>query len=256
MLFIWFMLTGFILLLTPQKLTSKFQLAFAHIFRWPLSIGRSVSLSARSPQPFTELVPRREYNQLQSHLANLEAQLHQQHQNLEKISGLRNRFALEGAKVVLADVATVSINELHGRLIINRGRNDGLDVGQFVLGDNTIIGRISELSSRTARVKLVTDPTSKIAVKIAGLNVNRLMRGAGSNSARVPYLDTRHKVEIGSAVYAGKEPGFLDAPMIIGKVAQCKRDDENPSVWDITIEPGCNIEGLKDVAVIIMNPQE
>ena len=256
MLFTWFMLTGFILLLAPQKLTNKCQLAFAHIFRWPLSIGRGVSLSARSPQPFTEFVPRREYNKLQNHLANLEAQLRQQHQKLEKLSKLRNRFALEGAKVVLADVTTATINELHSQLIIDRGKDDGLDSGQFVLGDNGIIGRISEVSSRTALVRLITDPTSKIAVKMAGLNVNRLMQGAGSNSAGIPYLDIRHKVEIGNVVYADKEPGFLDAPMVIGKVAQCKRGNENPSVWDITIEPVCDIEGLKDVAVIIMNPQE
>jgi hypothetical protein len=44
--------------------------------------------------------------------------------------------------------------------------------------------------------------------------------------------------------------------MIIGKVAECKRDDENPSLWDITVEPACDIERLNDVAVIVMNQQE
>jgi len=43
--------------------------------------------------------------------------------------------------------------------------------------------------------------------------------------------------------------------MIIGKVAQCKRDDQNPSLWDITVKPACDIERLTSVAVIIINPQ-
>jgi len=103
---------------------------------------------------------------------------------------------------------------------------------------------------------LITDPTSKIAVKIAELNVDRLMQGNGKNSAKVQLLSIKHKVKTGDIVYAGKKPGFLDAPMIIGTVVQCKRDDENPSLWDITVKPACDIERLNGVAVIVMNPQQ
>jgi len=161
---------------------------------------------------------------------------------------------LKGAKLVLADVIREFIDGLHSKFIINRGENDGLANGQLVFGDNSIIGTISYVSSRTAQVKLVTDSTSKIAVKIAGLN--RVMQGSGSDSAKVLMVSIKHKVKIGDVVYAGKKPGVLDAPMIIGKVAECKRDDENPSLWDITVKPACDIEKLNSVAVIIMNPTE
>ncbi len=153
---------------------------------------------------------------------------------------------------MLADVITVTVDESRGELIINRGQIDGLAKDQFVLGDNSIIGTISEVSSRTAQVKLVTDSTSKIAVKIAG--VGRVMQGNG-NTARVPLLPIKYKVKTGDIVLANKKPGFLDVPLIAGRVAQCKRDDENPSLWDITVKPVCDIERLNDVAVIIMNPQ-
>ena len=82
------------------------------------------------------------------------------------------------------------------------------------------------------------------------------MQGTGSNSAKVQLLSIKHKVKIGDVVYARKKPGFLDAPMIIGTVAQCKRDDENPSLWDITVKPASDIERLNSVAVIIMNPTQ
>ncbi len=104
MLFTWFMLAGFIFLFAPQNLTNKFQLAFARIFRWPLSIGRSISLVAHTQQPLTDVVSRREYNKLQNHLANLTEQLYQEHQKVENLSGLRDRLPLKGAKIVLADV--------------------------------------------------------------------------------------------------------------------------------------------------------
>lgn len=251
MLLTWFTLAGLIFLFAPQRLTNKFQFTFARIFRWPLSIGRNFTLSTRAQQPLTNIISRRE-SQYQNHIANLREELLQERQKVKKLSGLYNRYVWEGVKFVLADVITVTVDESRGELIINRGQIDGLAKDQFVLGDNSIIGTISEVSSRTAQVKLVTDSTSKIAVKIAG--VGRVMQGNG-NTARVPLLPIKYKVKTGDIVLADKKPGFLDVPLIAGRVAQCKRDDENPSLWDITVKPVCDIERLNDVAVIIMNPQ-
>jgi len=254
MLFTWFTLTGFIFLFTPQKLTNKFQFAFARIFSWPLSISRNISLSAHTQQPLTNLVSRRKYNKLQNYLANVTQELLQERQKFEKLSELRNRFVWEGTDFVLADIITAFIDASHSELIINRGQIDGLTEDQFVLGNNSIIGTISDVSSRIARVKLITDPTSNIAVKIAELNAGRVMQGNGNSSAKVQLL--KHKVKTGDKVYADKKPGFLDAPMIVGTVSDCKRNDEIPLLWDITVEPACDIETLNSVAVIIMNPRE
>lgn len=248
------MLAGLISLFTPQGITGKFQFAFARIFSRPLSISRSVSLSARTQHRLTDLISRRQYNKLQNYLANVTQELHQERRKLEKLSQLHNRFVWEGVHFVLADVITAFIDGLHNELIINRGQLDGLDKGQFVLVDNSIIGTISDVSSRIARVKLITDSTSNIAVKIEGLNVERLMRGSGHNSAGISLV--KHKVKTGQNIYADRKPGFLDAPMIVGKVSHCKRNSEIPLLWDITVEPACDIETLDSVAVIIMNPQE
>ena len=82
------------------------------------------------------------------------------------------------------------------------------------------------------------------------------MQGSGNNSAKIQLLQMEHKVKVGDGIYVSKKAGFLDAPMIIGKVAQCKRDDENPSLWDITVKPVCDIQRLTGVAVIIINPPD
>ena len=158
------------------------------------------------------------------------------------------------ADVVRADVITAAVDKLRSELIINRGQKDGLAKDQFVMADNSIIGTISDVDSRTARVRLFTDSASNIAVKIGKSNIERIMQGNGNSSARIPLLSTEHKIKKGDRVFARKKPGFLDAPIIIGKVDQCKLDDKNPSLWDITVEPVCDIEILNDVTVIVMNP--
>jgi len=256
MLFTWFMLSGLILLFAPQNLTNDLQFAFARIFRWPLTIGKNISLYARTRRSVPGVTFDRE-SQYQNYIANLEEQLRQKHLELIDLSRLRGRFhPLENAGLIMADVYRSSVNEKLCELTINRGKDDGLAEGYYALGDNSVIGTISDVASRTARVKLFTDPASRIPVRIGNLNIDRLMQGSGKNSAKIKLLSTKDKVMVGDKVMAQKKPGFLDASMIIGRVAQCERDDRNPSFWDITVKPVCDIERLETITVIIMNPKK
>lgn len=250
------MLAGLIFLFVPQSLASKFQFAFVHIFHGPLSICRNFTLFAPKHQASTDVVSRSEYTKLRNYLANNLQLLRQEHQKVKKLSGLYDRLPWKGVNFVLADVITAFIDGSRGEFIINRGENDGLAKGQFVLNHFSIIGTVYDFDSRTARVQLVTDPKSKIAVEVAELNVGGIMQGNGNDSAKIQLLPTKHKIKIGNIVYARKKPGLLDIPMIVGTVSQCKRDDENPLLWDITVKPACDIGKLSSVAVVIMNPRE
>lgn len=248
MLFTWFMLGGLIFLFTPSMFTNKFQLAFAGIFRWPLSIGRNISLSARPQQPVVDSIRQTE-SLYQNNIANLIEELQHKRETIEKLSGLRDRlYVLEDVMLMPADVITACLEGVRDELIINRGEKDGLTSGQFVLGDNSIIGTVSDVSSGIARIRLVTDPASRIAVKIA--NGGGIMEGNGDNTARVQLL-AKWKVKMGDGVTAAPKAGFLDVPMIAGRVSQFTRSGENPLLWDVTVKPACNIESLSSVAVIV-----
>jgi cell shape-determining protein MreC len=253
MLITWFMLTGFIFLFAPQDLTSKFQLAFVHVFRWPLSIGGDLALTAQTQQPIAGAVSRSE-TQYRNYIANLEETLAQERKKSQKLYELYNTHVWEGTDFVLADVITATVDGSRNELTIDCRKTTGLAKGQFVLGDESVIGTISDIFPQIskAEVKLVTDPTSIIPVKVAGLK--SIMKGSGNNSAKIEMV--KNKVEVGESIFALKNPGFLDAPMIVGKVSECNRNQKNPSLWDITVVPACNMEQLEDVAVIIMNPQK
>ena len=259
-LFISLFMTGLIFLFAPQRLTNKFQFAFVRVFCWPLSIGRDISLSAHGFMASAEgapkdVVSRKRYEKLHNRLANVTEWLKQERNKVQKLSGLRNRTVWQGVDFVLADIITSTIDGLHSELIINRGEKDGLAVGQFVLANESVIGTICKVDNRTARVRLITDPASQIAVKIEGLNKDRILQGTGYNSAKVKLLPTKYKVEVGEVVYARKKPGFLSTPVIVGTVGQCKSNKDNPLLWDITVKPACDIENLTDVSVIVMNPR-
>ena len=268
MLFTWLMLGGFILLLAPQNLTGKFQLGFVRVFRWPLSIGGDFALTANTQQTLEDAVPRRKYDKLLNHSHNLGAKLRQQEEKFRKLSDLYKKYdAWEGVDFVVADVITANIDRARSELTVAYGKGTGMVKGQYVLGDNSIIGTISDFSSGTAHVKLFTDPTSKMPARVGG--VERMMQGNGDNSAKIPQLLKVHKVKVGDKVFASNKKmvgdevvasnnqvRFLDASMIVGKVAQVKTSRRDPLLWDVTVKPACDIEKLENVAIIIMNPRK
>jgi len=256
MLFTWFMLTGLILLFAPQDLTSKCQLAFVHVFRWPLSIGSELALTAQTRQVLTD-APSRSETQYLNYIANLEETLDKQRKKFEKLYKLYNTYVWEGTDFVLADVIPVTVDGARNELTISCRKTKGLVKDQFVLGDECIIGTISDIFPQIskARVALVTDPASKIQVKIAGLTgLKYIMKGNGNNLAKVEMV--KNEVKVGRNVFALEKPGFLDAPMVVGRVSECKRNQKYPALWDITVVPACDVEQLEDVAVIIVNPQK
>lgn len=260
MLFICFMLAGLIFFFTPTKITNKFHFGFIRIFHKPLSIGRNLSLLTirllTSEQTLADdVVSREKYDKLHNHLANVTEWLKLERQKVEKLTGLRDRPVWKGVDFIIADVIAASVNKMRGEIVINRGRKDGLAENQFVLAYESIVGTVYKVDDRTAQIKLISDPTSRIAVKIANFTMDRIMHGEGNCSASVKLVPIKYNVKNGDIVYAQKRPGFLSSPVIVGTVSKCKSNDDNPLVWDISVQPGCDIKNLANVAVIVMNPQ-
>jgi cell shape-determining protein MreC len=254
MLFTWLMLAGSILIIAPTEWTSSFQLAFLRIFNWPLSIGENISLSARARGRVDDAnaVPGEKYRALLNYCTSLEAQLRDERERLDKLTGLRERFPFGNAKLVEALVYPGSIDRAHGEISVDKGKESQLAKGQFVLADNSIIGTVSGVSAGGARVNLFTSPASNIPVEIAG--TKRFMRGEGNNVAKIPMM--KDKPKIGAEVMAAKSPGLLNAPIIVGRVARCERNAESAVLWDVIVEPVCDMERLNDVVVIVMNPEK
>ncbi len=244
-----------LLLAAPRRLTGGMQLAFISGLDAPLRVCRGWQSRLFAERPSGNSVTRNEYLRLRNHLANNLRIVDSERQRIAELSGLADRFVWKGVKFVPAAVITSYIDAVRGQLVIDRGSSDGLQAGQFVLGDDSIIGVINELDGRTARVLLTTDPSAEMAVDV-GADFSGVMRGLGNNAATIPLLPAKHKVEAGDAIYAREKPGFLDNAVITGIVSQCRRDETDPLLWDIVIEPACDVEKIEKVVVIITSPQE
>jgi rod shape-determining protein MreC len=266
MLFTWGMISGLIFLFAvPQGLSSRLQLAYASVFRWPLALGRSATLATQQPVETSDAASQEHQElvlQLQKKIANLDAQLQDVRQRNEQLARLREKPGWENIELRQARVLAMP-DAAQTQLFINRGSEDGVAEGQFVTDLSTsddadegcVIGTVSSVVARTAKVRLITDRSSQIFVRVGSLSSRGSMRGQGDGTARITMIPRdRHEIRVGDPVYAEKQRG-LDVPVITARVTSFRADIDNPFLWDIRVEPVCDITTLRDVAVVLSAPR-
>jgi rod shape-determining protein MreC len=257
MLFTYFMLGGGIFLFTPPSVTGKLQLAYAHVFSGPLrtgvvwtTAGQTLPQVANTVNTVDHTKQQKIQQRLRNHVATLQARLEKAQSKIDGLSGLRsvpewNRMKFQQAGIINDP------GQAQGVLLINRGREDGVTVGQFVLGDYSVIGVVSDVSTQAARVRLITDPGSKIGVRVAGAEARGVMQGRGPGTAAIPRVYAKEQPKAGDQVYAWKTPGFPEVPIVTAEVVDSVIDADSAMVWKITVRPVCDIANLRDVYVVI-----
>ena len=261
MLCAWGTLLGLIFLFAvPPRACSRLQLTYASVFRWPLAMGRSATLAARRPVPTGGASSREQeklLSQLQTKIANMEARLQDVQLRNEQLAKLRDKSGWENIELRQASILPMA-DAAPTQLFINRGSQDGVAKGQFAVSmggpddveEGSVIGTVSDVTARTAKIRLITDEASQIFVSVGSLTARGNMKGQGDGTARITMIERDNTIHKGDPVYAQRLPG-LDVPVIVARVAGCQVDTDNPLFWDIRVEPIWDVAALNDVVVAV-----
>ena len=139
-----------------------------------------LSLSNPSALPKTKIELIKENERLNEEVTKLKARVRElnflRHENseLRKLTDVLKRtdFVYTKARIVSRDPASGG-----RRVRIDRGATQGIAVGQPVLANGYLYGRVLETSDQTALILTVIDPNCKISVKIAGTNIHGILEG-------------------------------------------------------------------------------
>ena len=72
-------------------------------------------------------------------------------------------------------------------VLLSVGPNHGLRKGQIALDERGLVGRITEVGSRTARVLLITDMNSRVPVTLEGSRAHAILAGTNGPWPRLRY---------------------------------------------------------------------
>ena len=108
-------------------------------------------------------------------------------------------------------------------VLVNAGTDDRVARGQAAITGEGLVGRLTEVGNRAARVLLITDLNSRIPVTIESSHANAVLAGDNSERPRLLYLPSPDAVKIGDRIVTSGEGGVFPPGLPVGVVAAHRR---------------------------------
>ncbi len=103
-------------------------------------------------------------------------------------------------------------------VLLSVGPNHGLTKGQIALDESGLVGRITELGNRSARVLLITDMNSRIPVTLEGSHARAILEGTNGARPRLVHWPEGVMPVEGERVVTSAEAGAFPAGLPVGVV--------------------------------------
>jgi rod shape-determining protein MreC len=124
------------------------------------------------------------------------------------------------ATAIAARVIADSGGAFMRNVLVNAGGSDGVARGQAALSGEGLVGRVSEVGERTARVLLLTDLNSHIPVTLERTNEHAMLDGDNSDRPRLVFLAPQTPVEIGDRIVTSGAGGVFPPHLPVGVVSE------------------------------------
>ena len=133
-----------------------------------------------------------------------------------------------GTTFVTARVIADSGGAYVRSLMVHAGSENGVGRGQAAVTGEGLVGRVSEIGTRTARILLVTDLNSRVPVIVERPQQRALLTGDNSERPCLRYLDAGAGIKVGDRVVTSGQGGVFPPGLPVGVVASL--DGEAPRV--------------------------
>ena len=175
---------------------------------------------------------------------------------VSQLNQLKNVLDLAGSggyQVVAARVINRGSTETFKEtLTIDVGSRSGITKNMTVISESGLVGVVKSVTSNSSIVLLMSDPTFKVGVRIAGTQSIGVVSGQGGSTYLLQLLDATGEIKEGDALVARGSAG--DRPFVPGvPVGIVTNVNSNASsiTQNADVESSANLEKISVVAVVI-----
>ena len=133
-------------------------------------------------------------------------------------------------------------------VLIDRGTTSGVRRGMAVVTPDGIVGKILAVYLTSSQVLAVTDPAFAAGVESQKTHVRGVLKGLGSSGARVDYVSSGRKVEVGELFFTSGEDRIFPRGLPAAKVTSVK---DTANFQEIQVEPAWSTLAPEEVLVIL-----
>ena len=174
---------------------------------------------------------------------------------VSQLNQLKNVLDLAGSggyQVVAARVINRGSTETFKEtMTIDVGSRSGITKNMTVISESGLVGVVKSVTSNSSIVLLMSDPTFKVGVRIAGTQSIGVVSGQGGSTYLLQLLDATGEIKEGDALVARGSAG--DRPFVPGVpvgIVTNVNSDASSITQNADVESSANLEKISVVAVV------
>ncbi len=160
----------------------------------------------------------------------------------------RPRLELRGAQIVARVIGTESTNFLDS-ILIDLGRQHGIEIGMPVITDQGLVGRISSVRDTTSTVLLLNDPSSSASALLGTSRLNGVVRGSTSGQLIMDFIPQGPTFSTGEVVLTSGLGARFPKGIVIGTIESIETQ-ANAVFQRAVVHPSVDFGSLELVLVI------
>ncbi|MEM8786677.1 MAG: rod shape-determining protein MreC [Pseudomonadota bacterium] len=136
-----------------------------------------------------------------------------------RLRALNNVRLSPRVSFITGEVLTDSGSPFRQSALLNIGRIDGVQDGSATVDGLGLVGRVSGVGERTARVILLTDINSNVPVIIRPSGQRALLAGDNTNAPVLDFVEDAAQIRPGDRVVTSGDGGIFPSDILVGTVA-------------------------------------
>jgi len=132
-------------------------------------------------------------------------------------------------------------------MVLDAGTVDGIRKGQAAISGEGLVGRVSEVGERTARILLVTDLNSRIPVRLEASRDRGILAGDNTDLPKLVFLPPTARVVPGERIVTSGDGGVFPPGLAVGVVSLAESNE-------IRVQPLVSWNRLEYVRIIDLQP--
>lgn len=197
----------------------------------------------------------RERDELAAENARLQSEI-------DSVAPLKDLLGVQEAhptwSLLTAEVINTDPSGLQKLVTIDKGSDDGIEVGMAVIDPNYLVGVVTEVDEHTARVTLAIDATFAVGSELLDSKGTGIAYGQWQNGGRIEMRHVSREInpQDGEIVVTSDDTARIPAAIIIGKVTGEPTIDNQSDSQTIQILPAADFDNLSIVAVILSDGED
>jgi rod shape-determining protein MreC len=134
-------------------------------------------------------------------------------------------------------------------IMIDKGTEDGVRYGMPVVTQRGLVGRVDAVIAGAARVKLISDSTSVVNVRLKSAEIEVQLQGSLTGDIFLDMIPLDETVELGDVVLTSGLGGNYPPNIFVGQVLSTQRRD-NAIFQTASVQPIVDFTAINAVLVI------